>query len=99
MKTNNFNSFLLTVMLDGKEIQLKTLKCSYSSAGAMYKVVLPTSVSDTTICWIAGHENKWELALGELKPTLANAIITAINQLEEVHYLDVATEAVALKSA
>ena len=99
MKTNNLNAFLLTVITEGKEIQLKTIKCIYALGRTMYKVALPSSLSDTTICWIAGRENKWEITLGDLKPALANALILAINKLEEVHYLDMANESFNLKSA
>ena len=70
-----------------KEYQLKACKCGYSQNQVIYKIALPSSLAETPICWISGPSNNREITPGNCNPALKFALVTAINQLENIHQL------------
>lgn len=92
--------FPFVINYDGREFNTKALKCAYPGEETMYKIALPSALSDNTVCWIANIGGAWKVVMGaSLAQGVDESLIASVAKLEAVHTIYPALEKHSLKSA
>jgi hypothetical protein len=83
MKNKQSLIFDLELKYNRKRIQTKAIKCAYGSE-IMYKIALPSGLSNVQLCWIIRDGETWKLEFGvEMKPALKILLIDAVTGYDE----------------
>jgi hypothetical protein len=86
MKRNQPLIFSLIIDYQGNEIPIKAGKCTYAGNEILYKVVLPSFLCTSPICWISGSCKHWSIVLGiVLDKNLEQTLLNAIGDLEKIN--------------
>jgi hypothetical protein len=66
----------------------KTIKCAYSGSYVVYKVALPSAISQISQCWFARHDRSWKPIVGQYsEPELLDAILLALQAIDTTSIL------------
>jgi hypothetical protein len=65
-------------------IETKAMKYAYNRE-VMYKIALPSAVSDTQQCWISKNQEQWRMVMGaNAEQAILKDLITAIKNQEQM---------------
>lgn len=82
--TTQYTMFPIKFNFNGLGFETKALKYA-GKHEVLYKIALPSAVSDIQQCWISNNNEQWKLIMGaEADKNLVMALVTAIKTHEYV---------------
>lgn len=100
MTTTQHTIFPIKFNYNGVGIETKALKYAYNRE-ILYKIALPSAISDVQQCWISKNADEWKLVMGtDTERKMMLELITAIKKQENIQVaMPQAQSKLALKSA
>jgi hypothetical protein len=84
MKNRQLLIFPIVLKYKGTFIHTKGIKCAYGSHDIIYKVVLPSSLSEVQLCWIIRDDETWKLEFSlQMEPALKILLIDTVIGYDE----------------
>lgn len=84
MKSHPHTIFPVSINYKGTKLNTKVLKYVYTNREVLYKIVLPSIVSDVQQCWISKNQAQWKQIMGPEANDLLPEIINAIQKHEHI---------------
>jgi len=85
MTTRQHTLLPIKFSFNGMGIETKVMKYAYNRE-VMYKVALPSAVSDSQQCWISKNGEDWRMVMGtSAEQAILIDLITAIKKQEQLH--------------
>lgn len=100
MTTQQHTIFPIKFNYNGVGVETKALKYAYKRE-ILYKIALPSSISDVQQCWISKNADEWKLVMGtDTARKMMLELITAIKKQENIQVVMPQTDTkLTLKSA
>jgi len=84
MTSTQHTIFPIKFNYNGVGIETKALKYAYNRE-ILYKIALPSAISDVQQCWISKNADEWKLVMGtDAERKIMLELITAIKKHEQV---------------